>query len=112
MDTAQRIDFLVKALAFDNAKLFAEKVGVPPTSVSKWRHGARNPSYGMLERILAAYPEVRPEWLHDGKGMPMARRGTGRVDVGLADLQRRLGELERKMDEMIAMMREIAGDSN
>jgi len=109
MNIAERIDYLVKELAYDNGKLFSEKVGIPITSVSKWRHGARIPRRDVLEKILAAYPEVRREWLFEGKGAPLLkkRRVEMSADTYMA-IEKRLDGLERQIEDLLRMMREIA----
>ena len=102
MEIAERIDYLVKELAGDNARAFADKVGVPSTSVSKWRRGARVPGRAVLDKILATYPEVRREWLLEGKGRPLMGK---RIPKDVAqELMERLDALGKKMDRILDMM--------
>lgn len=103
MTMAERVDYLVRELACDNAAAFAEKCGVPVTSLSKWRHGARTPSRTAVENILAAYPEVRREWLAEGNGKPFL--GT-RIVPNAAEkrIMDRIEALEKKLDEVIEVV--------
>lgn len=101
MEISERIDYLVRELCHDNGKVFAERLGIQESSVSKWRHGAREPRYATLEKILSEYPEVRREWLIDGKGKPfLGRRVIKRTSD--AKIAERLAALEKKMDEVLA----------
>ena len=100
MEIADRIDYLVKELAHDNARLFAKKAGVPESSVSKWRRGEREPKSASMEKILAAYPEVRREWLVHGKGKPIL----GEKVPEDSRIVARLDALEKKMDAVLALL--------
>lgn len=103
MTMAERVDYLVRELACDNAAAFAEKCGVPGTSLSKWRHGARTPSRTAVEKILAAYPEVRREWLAEGKGKPFL--GTKIVPKAAEGrIMDRLDALEKKLEEVLSIV--------
>ena len=67
MTEAERIDFLIKVLEGDNARRFAEKTGINPTSLCKARKGTYRVRR-FVERICAAYPEVNRRWLVTGEG--------------------------------------------
>jgi hypothetical protein len=102
MEIAERIDYLVKELTCDNGRAFALKVGMPDSSVSKWRNGSRKPSRMAMEKILAAYPEVRREWLVDGKGQPFVGK---RIPKDITrELMERVDALGKKMDRILDMM--------
>ena len=103
MEIAERIDYLVKELCHGNGKEFAATAGLNYTSLSKWRHKERKPTYAGLEKILAAYPEVRREWLVDGKGKPFLGE---RIAPKTAEkrIVERLEALEKKLDDLLAMM--------
>lgn len=107
MTPAERIDYLVKALAFDNGKAFAEKCGFPATSLSKWRNGARKPGRTVMEKILAAYPAVRREWLLEEIGDPIDGAKVELSASEAVEVAARLDRLEKKMDEVVAMLRRI-----
>ena len=106
MTNPERIDYLIKELASNNAKYFAQKCGINVTSMSKVRKG----SLGItryVDRILSAYPEVRREWLVEGKGKPFLGEKV-RTRSSDEKILKRLDALEKKMDELIAMVEEIA----
>ena len=100
MTPAERIDFLVKELAYDNAKAFAAKCGIPIFSLSKWRHGERVPSIASLEKILQAYPEVRRDWLLYEKGKPMLGVPVRGETKELREIKERVENLEKMVVEM------------
>lgn len=107
MTTPERIDYLVKTLAFDSGKVFAQKCGVPETSLSKWRNGARTPSHAALEKILATYPSVRREWLYDGTGDPVETHRIQLTPGEAADVAARLERLEKMIGDVVEILRDI-----
>lgn len=102
MEIAERIDYLVNELTYNNGRAFALKIKMPDSSVSKWRNGSRKPSRMAMEKILAAYPEVRREWLIDGKGQPFVGR---RVPKDMTrELLDRVESLDEKVSRILEMM--------
>lgn len=73
MKENERIDLLVKILEGDNAKAFATKAGIPPSSLCRVRKGQGKPA-SYFGRILDAYPEVRKTWLYTGDGEPLKEK--------------------------------------
>lgn len=69
MNEAERIDYLIKTLEGNNARAFADKAGIRTDTLSRARNGRVRPSI-LYTRILAAYPDVRKEWLVNGEGEP------------------------------------------
>lgn len=67
MTEAQRLDYLIKVLERDNAKAFAEKIGVSQKTVSYMRHGKRSIAIH-ADKVCRAYPQVKKEWLLTGRG--------------------------------------------
>jgi transcriptional regulator with XRE-family HTH domain len=65
----QRIAELIKDLTDDTQKRFAESIGVAPSMISDL-FGKRQsrPGYDMLYKIGIAYPQVRMDWLINGRG--------------------------------------------
>lgn len=100
MTIAERIDYLVRELAYDNAKVFASRCGLPITSLSKWRHGDRVPRLENLDKMVEAYPEIRSQWLFYGKGQPFWGVPTNTA----VELKERVEKLEKMVGEM---MREL-----
>lgn len=106
MGIAERIDYLVKELAGDNARVFAQKIGVQATSVSKWRNGVRKPNRAAMDKILATYPEVRREWLIDGNGKPFTGR---RIPKDIAsEIMERLDKIEETAKKIVSMLEKFA----
>lgn len=101
---AERVDYLIESLAFDNAKAFAKKVGVGESNISRWRNDKQGPSKRSLLSILRSYPEVREEWLMEGKGDPFTNM---EVDP-FESIQKRLDSLDRNVQQLMEIMRSIA----
>lgn len=95
MKPHERLDYLIRALAGNNARAFASKAGIRPDSLSRARHGITNPS-AYFERVLGAFPCVSRAWLYDGEGEPMVEdREKGEI---LAKLERLEAEVARLAD--------------
>lgn len=108
MDERERLDYLIKALAGDNARAFAEKAGIRPDSLSRARRGRGRPSF-YFERILGAFPGVSREWLYTGAGEPLvAEREKGEILVRLAALEREI----RRLSELVEWLAEYQKSTN
>ena len=66
----ERLSYLVASLENGNAAAFARKCGIPEASLSRLRNGKNEITMTYYTRILAAYPQVRREWLFAGVGEP------------------------------------------
>ena len=101
MKENERIDLLVKILEGDNARAFATKTGIPPSSLCRVRKGQGKPA-SYFGRILDAYPEVRKVWLYTGNGEPLKEKSErGEILQKIERLERevrRLASLVEKMD--------------
>jgi len=47
---------------------FADKIGVPRSTISHILSGRNNPSLELVQKILDTFPDLRTEWLVRGKG--------------------------------------------
>lgn len=47
---------------------FADKIGVPRSTISHILSGRNNPSLEVVQKILNAFPDIPVEWLLQGKG--------------------------------------------
>lgn len=94
MTEAQRIDYLIKVLEGDNARAFADKIGVSPKTVSYLRHGKTRVGLH-ADRICAAYPEIRKDWLLVGRG----DSGIPQEKV-LSDYESEVERLKRLVDNL------------
>lgn len=101
MNESQRIDYLIKLLAGNNARVFANMTGIRTDSLSRIRNGKGKPSL-YFEKILAAYPEVERDWLYYGKGE--ALRGEKEKGEILAKLE----SLEREVARLADLLESVA----
>lgn len=67
MSESERIDFLIKELTGDNARVFSDKTGITTVSISRLRKGTYHIGK-YADRICAAFPEVNRMWLLHGVG--------------------------------------------
>ena len=51
-----------------SASAFADKVGVPRSTISHILSGRNNPSLEFVQKVLDTFPEIRTEWLVRGEG--------------------------------------------
>ena len=94
MNEQERIDYLILALASDNARVFAEKCDINKTSLSKLRNGRFHiPKFA--DRILNAYPQVNPDWLLYGKGEPMV------APASVSRMMAKMEQMDEKLDRLI-----------
>ena len=62
-----RIALIISTKNLTNAE-FAEAIGVQPSNISHIMSGRNNPSLDLVKKIINRYPEIRLEWLLNGKG--------------------------------------------
>ena len=67
-EMSDRISAIRAKLCSENNTIFAEKINKSTQYASALCTGASNPGKGMLEEILAAFPEVSRSWLYFGEG--------------------------------------------
>lgn len=65
---SDRITKIRATLCSDSNTIFASKINKSTQYASALCRGASNPGKGMLEEILAAFPEVSRQWLYFGEG--------------------------------------------
>ena len=65
-----RIKKLIELLNTD-ARHFAEKLGVEPSSISHLINGRNKPSFTFLQKLAKTLPEVNIIWLLTGDGEPI-----------------------------------------
>ncbi|MGZ0017135.1 helix-turn-helix domain-containing protein [Yeosuana sp. AK3] len=66
-DFAKRIQEVI-AFYGESASSFAEKIGVPRSSISHILSGRNKPSLEFVLKILSTYPDIELYWLLNGKG--------------------------------------------
>ena len=69
MKDHERIDYLIRVLENNNARMFADKAGIRTDTLSRVRNGLANASL-VYTKILSAYPSVRRDWLIGDDGVP------------------------------------------
>jgi hypothetical protein len=100
MKDTERLDYLIKVLAGNNARAFAEKAKIRPDTLSRARRGINHPA-SYFERILTAFPCVSREWLYSGEGEPMVEeREKGEILVKIESLEREVRRLARLIEKM------------
>ncbi len=64
------IDRIKKIMAVKNLNpsRFADKIGVPRSTISHVLSGRNNPSLELVQKILDSFPDIKTEWLLRGKG--------------------------------------------
>lgn len=67
IERRERIDRLIETEGLSQ-RAFAEKVGVSPGNLNKIMLGTRNVSASLPAKIVAAFPEVRIDWILYGNG--------------------------------------------
>ncbi len=63
----ERVKTLITELELSSSA-FADRIGVPRSSISHILSGRNKPSLELCQKILDAFPVVRTEWLVRGKG--------------------------------------------
>lgn len=100
MNESQRIDYLIRLLAGNNARVFADMAGIRTDSLSRIRNGKGKPSL-YFEKILAAYPEVERDWLYYGTGEALkGEREKGEILAKLESLEREVARLATLLESV------------
>lgn len=68
MTIIDRIKFLIQELNGGKQADFAKALGASPQTISSVVKRGSNPSFNLIQSILATYPQVNPYWLILGKG--------------------------------------------
>ena len=109
MNESQRIDHLIKLLAGNNARVFANMTGIRTDSLSRIRNGKGKPSL-YFEKILAAYPEVERDWLYYGAGDALrGEKEKGEILAKLESLEREVARLAGMVEELLKCQQSANG---
>lgn len=100
MKDNERIDYLIRTLEGDNARVFASKTGIRTDTLSRARNGAARASL-LYTKILATYPSVRREWLVEGEGEPFVE------DKERSEVLRKIDSLEREVRRLSRILERI-----
>lgn len=103
MNENERLDYLIKVLEGNNARVFAEKTGIRTDSLSRARKGINHPS-SYFERILSTYPDVSREWLYNGVGVPLISMREK------SEILLKLESLEKDVKRLMEMVGSLAGN--
>ncbi|MDR1782881.1 MAG: helix-turn-helix domain-containing protein [Dysgonamonadaceae bacterium] len=71
---AQRLRQIIDAKGFVTDSSFAEAVGIQPATLSHIFKGRNDISPRVIDKILAVFPDINPEWLRIGGTEPMFRK--------------------------------------
>lgn len=102
MTESERIEFLIQVLESGNGSAFGEKIGVSRATVSKMRKGMVGFRLNK-EGILAAYPQIRREWLETGEGYP----GDLTVDLVRAHYEEKIAKADKVIDHLMRRIDEL-----
>lgn len=102
MTGSERIDQLVYLLEGGRAKEFTEKTGIAPACLSRVRHGQGNPET-YYSRILAAYPQIRKQWMYSGIGEPLKEKDEK------GEILRKVDALEREVKRLAGLIEKLTG---
>lgn len=91
----ERIRQLISEQALTSAA-FADKLGVPRSTISHILSGRNRPSLEMVYKILDAFPELRTEWLVRGEGLMYAGQVTAPEQ---GDLFSQYGQQDKEGDD-------------
>ena len=109
MNESQRIDYLIKLLAGNNARVFANVAGIRTDSLSRIRNGKGKPSL-YFERILSAYPEVERDWLYYGAGDALrGEKEKGEILAKLESLEKEVARLAGMVEELLKCQQSANG---
>ncbi|MDD7455788.1 MAG: hypothetical protein PUK70_06010 [Bacteroidales bacterium] len=103
MTEAQRAQYLIENCSHGSATDFAKSIGTDKTRISKIVHGQLRLS-GLFDAIIAAYPDVNPQWLRSGKGYPgdlSAELVRQRYEKIIAEKDSLIRTLQRIIDERL-----------
>lgn len=101
MNESERLDYLIRVLEGNNARVFAERAGIRTDCLSRARKGINRPS-SYFERVLKAYPDVSREWLYNGVGAPLvSTMEKSEILLKLESIEREL----RRLTEIVGEMR-------
>lgn len=59
-----------------SSSAFADKIGVPRSTISHILSGRNNPSLEFVQKVLDSFPEIRTEWLIRGEGYMLKASNT------------------------------------
>lgn len=95
----ERLTLLINTLEGGNAKSFADKTGILPSTISRIRAGKLR-LISKVDTILRVYPSVSREWLETGEGYP--------GDISMHLMRDRYERLLQEKERQIAILvREI-----
>jgi transcriptional regulator with XRE-family HTH domain len=97
----QRLNFIVDTLEGGNQAEFARRIGVRSGVIGDMFGKRRNkPSFDVLAKIAAAYPQLRVEWLLLGEGSMLKSEQS--QSKGVLTTMQSKGDLERMVQEIVS----------
>lgn len=104
----EKVFQLIEGLKLNNNS-FSKRIGVAPSVIGNITGGRKGkPSFELLEKIGAAFPEISMEWLVRGEGS-MLRGGTGETECQkqLKALQAKYEDLEDDFERVSVRLRRL-----
>lgn len=99
MNDQERVNYLILALTSNNARMFADKIGVSTTSLSKLRNGDRLLA-NFASKILEGFPQVNEKWLLYGQGDPIKKD----VEPDYEAVWEKLCKIEKDMNKILSLL--------
>ena len=104
MTDSERISTLIYLLEDGVAVRFAKKCGIRPDVLSRViNHGTRQRT--IFPRILAAYPNVRKEWLVSGRGEPLTDMPPVPPATTTEELARAINRLAEAIEKLLPKLK-------
>lgn len=98
MTEAQRARFIIDNCCGGSDIRLARAIGIDKTRMSKIVHGQLR-LYHLFDAILAAYPDINPQWLRTGKGYP--------GDLSVALVRQRYEKMIEEKDALIRTLQRV-----
>ncbi|MDJ1472871.1 helix-turn-helix domain-containing protein [Xanthocytophaga flava] len=103
----QRLKIIIDELAGHKQASFAKKINVNPSVVNSILGGRNEPSYGVILKILSAYPQIDSDWLIKGEGemlkpvLPNKPLDNGQFGADVIDILRQKEEYRQLSEQLL-----------
>ena len=106
MTPSERIRHIIKSKHL-TIEAFAEKTGVPRSTLNQMFKNDSNPKLPLLEACLELFPDLNPRWLITGKGEPWDMTETPQLEA----LKNKLKEMDDFMHNIVLKMEQQVEES-
>jgi len=106
MDVSYRIKILIEKLNLD-AKSFALRLDINPSSISHLTSGRNKPSFDFLQKIVEKFPNVNIYWLLTGKGEILKNEEINYVKQEDTEEEKKSTDVNKNSDKIAKEKKEI-----